>query len=128
MSDPVDVEPASVVNVTETAPLDVRPVRVPTDVIWDWAAFTEMVFPDSDSPVPAMISPAPENCVNARPFVPTVADVDAFETTHPLDALVVPCSMNTNDPAAFDPEATSVDLVGAPLAATTYIPFSVVVA
>jgi hypothetical protein len=51
---PVELELASVVSVTDTAPLDVRPVRVPTDVIWDWAAFTESVPEDSVSPVPAV--------------------------------------------------------------------------
>jgi hypothetical protein len=32
---PVELELASVVSVTDTAPLDVSPARVPTDVIWD---------------------------------------------------------------------------------------------
>jgi hypothetical protein len=50
----VELELASVVSVTDTAPLDVRPVRAPTDVIWDCAAFTESVPEDNVSPVPAV--------------------------------------------------------------------------
>jgi hypothetical protein len=98
-----------------SAPLDVSRETPST--------FADTVFPVMFIPAPAVISPAPENCVNVTPFVPMI--VEGFETTQPLDAFVVPVSTNTNDPAAFDPDPMSSVLTGAPLDETMYKPFSV---
>src|SRR6478609_6525957 len=52
---PVVDELESVVFVIETVPDELKPVKVPTDVIWVWAAFTDNVFPLLVRPVPAVM-------------------------------------------------------------------------
>ncbi len=57
----------------------------------------DRVLPDFDSPVPAVISPAPENCVNVILFVPITMVVEMAQT-QPLPTFAVPVSTKTNAP------------------------------
>ena len=47
--------------VTSTFPPEVNPVKVPTWVTWDKAAFTLIVSPITDIPSPPVIEDAPVN-------------------------------------------------------------------
>ena len=75
---------------------------------------TFIVFPSFSIAVPGLISPAPENCVNDKSCVPTVASVLLVQT-NPILSLVVPCSTKTKLPLASLPTAMSVARVQEPL-------------
>ena len=88
--------------------------------------------PNSIKPalVLAVNEPAPENCTNTISVVPTVTGAFVVHT-HPVSALVVPYSTNTNAPGISplgDALSKSVVLVSTyaappePASVTTYIP------
>ena len=73
------------------------------------------VFAVLDKPSPAVIWPAPENCVNVNES-PTVSPE---VTVNPLSAFVVPSSTNVKAFLTSAPSAKSSARVGLPLAFTT---------
>lgn len=75
-------------------------------------------------PLPAIISPAPENCVKFKLLVPTISLPGTEFSTHPLKALTVPVSINVKLPVTDEANAKSTVRVGAPDAWTMYIPLS----
>lgn len=107
VSSPVFVPDTEVVPVTVNAPLPPFVTDTPLyvllvracEVVLSTVTFVSMesVFPLLESPVPAVISPAPENCVKVMAVVPTVTD-QVFVQTKPAPALTVPDSTKTNPP------------------------------
>ena len=71
---------------------------------------TSSVFPVFVSAAPAVICPAPENCVNETAVVPTVIGSFVVQTK-PLSARVVPSSTNVNAPDISVPESNDVERV-----------------
>ena len=61
------------------------------------AKSTLIVSPVLAIPSPAVIWPAPLNCVNTNAVVPTLI-VPLFVKTNPLSPLVVPSSIKVNEP------------------------------
>ena len=105
-------------------PPTVNADNVPTEVICVCAASTLKVVPLFVKPVPAVIVADDENCVNDNAVVPTVIE-PVVANTKPAFAFVVPSSTNVNAPDVTSVSSSkSVALVGAPLALTVYIPFS----
>ena len=80
--------------------------------------FTLRVLPTFDRPSPAVMLPAPENWLNTRASVPTTAEPLSFVQTKPASALMVPCSMKVNAPAALLPTGMSAERDHAPAATT----------
>ena len=72
------------------------------------------MLPDLVKALPAVTSPAPENCVKAKAVDPNV--IEPFvDNTQPVSALAVPSSINVKAPAVTSVlESKSVALVGAP--------------
>ena len=81
-------------------------------------ASIDNVFPDFSKPSPAVIWPAPENCVNDKLWVPTVSEPLFEVQTNPLSLFIVPSVTNVKSPLAVSPAAISVLLSGAPDALT----------
>ena len=80
---------------------------------------TDSVFADFVIPVPAVICPAPENCVNVREVVSSVI-ASFVVSTYPISALTVPSETKTYIPVVTLAEVlASVDLDAAPDATTT---------
>ena len=63
---------------------------------------TFTVVPLFESPSPASNEPAPENCVQVIPVVPTVI-APLVETTKPESKFTVPSSTNVNVPLVSSP-------------------------
>ena len=61
--------------------------------------------------MPAVIDPAPLNCVNVKLLVPTTADPELLVQTNPVSAFTVPCSTNVKSLAALSPVVISELLV-----------------
>jgi hypothetical protein len=92
--DPITVDVKFEVPDTEREP------SVPTAVICVCEALTLKVFPVFVIPVPAIILPAPENCVNTNASVPTISALVSLVHTQPESLFTVPFSMKINAPAA----------------------------
>ena len=82
-------------------------------------ASIDNVFPDFVKPLPAVIWPAPENCVNVKLWVPTVSDPSFEVQTNPLSPFTVPSFINVKSPLAVSPTNISLLLSGVPDDLTT---------
>ena len=104
---PVANEVAPVESKVDT---DVSPVTssVPAS---ETESFKLSVFPDLDKFVPAVIDPAPLNCVNVKSCVPTVSEPELVVQTNPASKFTVPCSTNVKSLAALSPVVISELLV-----------------
>ena len=79
---------------------------------------TLSVLPLFDMPVPAMICPAPENCVKVRSETPRVIE-PVVVSTQPEEALRVPSVMKVNMPDVTSASVSaSVERLHAPAATT----------
>ena len=67
-------------------------------IITTFESSTSIVFPDLVKPEPAVINPAPLNCVYSKLVVPTVIE-PSVDKTHPVSPLIVPSSTNVKAPA-----------------------------
>ena len=82
------------------------------------STLTSIVLPVCERPAPAVILPAPVNCVNTNAVVPTVM-LPSVVNANPLSAFTVPCSTKVNAPEVTSVlSSKSVALVGAPDALT----------
>ena len=76
------------------------------------STFIDSVFPVFPRPPPAVILPAPENCVNPKPVVPIVAEPVTLDNTYPPSALTVPSSTKQKTPPVISAdESLSIALV-----------------
>ena len=82
------------------------------------STLTLIVLPVCERPEPAVILPAPVNCVNTNAVVPNVI-LPSVVNANPLSAFVVPSSTKVNAPEVTSVlSSKSVALVGAPDALT----------
>ena len=109
------IEPSSIALVIPNA-LTLR--LLSTVSIEEPSAFTSNAEPFSNKPLPAVIWPAPLNCVKVKLFVPTTSDPLSDVQTNPLSPFAVPSWTNIKIPAADEDAAMSVALTGAPEACT----------
>ena len=110
---PISKSPTAVV----VTPLS-RSASEETSIVLSSTLTLNMFAPEAPRPAPAVIVPAPENCVNAR-FVLLSVIVPDVVSTKPFPAFAVPSAMKTNIPCVTSAEEfASIARVGAPEALT----------